>query len=143
MDSIISVIVPVYNVEKFLENSVKSITEQTYKNLEIILVDDGSKDNSGNMCEELAKNDSIIKVVHKENGGLSSARNAGLNVATGKYIMFIDSDDFYELNSCEVLYNEIERTQADFVTGNYIHVTHDGKNGKIHYLILIYMIILN
>lgn len=127
MEKLISVIVPVYNVEGFLENSVKSITEQTFKNLEIILVDDGSTDNSGLICQKLVEQDSRIKVIHKENGGLSSARNAGLDVATGVYVMFIDSDDLYEKNSCEVLYNKIEKTNADFVTANYIHITYDGQ----------------
>lgn len=123
----ISVIMPVYNVEKFIRQSLESVLNQTYKNLEIILVDDGSKDSSGKICDEYSKIDDRIKVIHKENGGLSTARNAGLDVATGKYVMFIDSDDFYEHNSCEVLYNEIEKRGADFVSGNYIHVTYDGK----------------
>lgn len=122
----ISVIMPVFNVEKFIRQSIDSVLNQTYKNLEIILVDDGSKDSSGKICDEYCKNDERIKVIHKENGGLSSARNAGLDIATGKYVMFIDSDDFYEENSCEVLYKEIENKQADFVSGNYIHVTYDG-----------------
>ena len=123
----ISVIIPIYNVEKFLRGSVDSVLNQTYKNLEIILVDDGSKDSSGNICDEYAKKDNRIKVVHKENGGLSTARNAGLDVATGKYVMFIDADDLYEENSCEVLYNEIEKRNADIVVGNYIHITHEGE----------------
>lgn len=122
----ISVILPIYNVEKFLKQSVESVLNQTYKNLEIILVDDGTKDSSDKMCDEYAKKDSRIKVIHKENGGLSTARNAGLDIATGKYVMFLDADDFFEPNSCEVLYNEIEKRQADYVVGNYIHVTHDG-----------------
>ena len=122
----ISVILPIYNVEKFLKQSVESVLNQTYKNLEIILVDDGTKDSSDKMCDDYAKKDSRIKVIPKENGGLSSARNAGLDIATGKYVMFLDADDFFEPNSCEVLYNEIEKRQADYVVGNYIHVTHDG-----------------
>lgn len=126
MNKKISIIVPVYNVEKYIKQSVESVLNQTYKNLEIILVDDGSKDSSGNICDEYSKKDQRIKVIHKENGGLSSARNAGLDIATGKYIMFLDSDDYFENNSCEVLYNEIEKTNADYVIGNYIHVTYDG-----------------
>lgn len=122
----ISVIVPIYNVEKYIKQSIESILNQTYNKLEIILVDDGSKDLSGSICDEYSKKDNRIKVIHKENGGLSSARNAGLDVATGKYVMFIDSDDYFENNSCEVLYNEIEKRNADYVIGNYIHVTHDG-----------------
>jgi len=127
MEKLISIIVPVYNVEDFLENCIKSIIEQTYSNLEIILVDDGSKDNSGKLCDYFARRDKRIKIIHKKNGGLSSARNAGLEIATGVYIMFIDSDDFYEKNACEILYNEIEQKQADYVIGNYIHVTYDGQ----------------
>ncbi len=93
MDKKISVIVPVYKVEKYLARCVDSIIDQTYKNLEIILVDDGSPDGCGAMCDEYAKKDERIKVIHKENGGLSSARNAGLDIATGDYIAFVDSDD--------------------------------------------------
>lgn len=94
---LISVIVPVYNVEKYLERCVNSIVNQTYKNLEIILVDDGSPDNCGKICDELAIKDNRIKVIHKENGGLSSARNAGLDIATGEYITFVDSDDYISI----------------------------------------------
>lgn len=93
MDKKISVIVPVYKVEKYLARCVDSIINQTYKNLEIILVDDGSPDNCGAICDEYAKRDERIKVIHKKNGGLSSARNAGLDIATGDYIAFVDSDD--------------------------------------------------
>ena len=84
MDSLISVIVPIYNVEKYLQRCLDSIINQTYKNLEIILVDDGSSDNCPQMCDDYAKKDSRIKVVHKENGGLSDARNVGMEVATGE-----------------------------------------------------------
>ena len=122
----ISVIIPIYNVEKFVKEGIESVLNQTYTNLEIILVDDGSKDSSSAICDEYSKLDKRIKVIHKENGGLSTARNAGLDIATGKYIMFLDADDTYEPNSCEVLYNEIEKRDADFVIGNYIHMTYDG-----------------
>jgi len=122
----ISVIIPIYNVEKFLKQGINSVLNQTYTNLEIILVDDGSKDLSPQICDEYSKLDKRIKVIHKENGGLSTARNAGLDIATGKYIMFLDADDTFEPNSCEVLYKEIEKRDADFVTGNYIHMTYDG-----------------
>ena len=87
----ISVIVPVYNVEKYLDNCIKSIVRQTYDNLEILLVDDGSKDNSSALCDEWAIRDNRIKVIHKQNGGASSARNAGLDAATGEYIGFVDA----------------------------------------------------
>ena len=90
----VSIIVPVYNVEKYVERCIESIIKQSYKNLEIILIDDGSKDNSGKICDEYAEKDNRIKVIHKKNGGLSDARNTGLNIADGEYICFIDSDDY-------------------------------------------------
>ena len=93
---LISIIVPVYNVEKYLKKCVDSIVNQTYKNLEIILVDDGATDSSGEICDELEKLDNRIKVYHKENGGLSDARNYGVARATGSYIGFVDSDDYID-----------------------------------------------
>ena len=116
---LISVIVPVYNVEKYLEECVNSIINQTYKNLEIILVDDGSKDNSSKMCDELAKKDSRIKVIHKENGGISDVRNVGIENSRGKYIQFIDSDDFMEDNMIETLYKDILENEADVSMCSY------------------------
>lgn len=94
-----SIIVPVYNVEKYLSQCVKSIVRQTYTNFEVILVDDGAKDKSGEICDQFAKNDERIKVIHKKNGGLSSARNSGIKKASGKYIIFVDSDDYWSNNS--------------------------------------------
>ncbi len=93
---LVSVIIPVYNVELYLSKCIESVKKQTYENLEIILVDDGSTDNSGRLCDKFALNDSRIIVIHKENGGLSSARNAGLEAANGEYYAFVDSDDFIE-----------------------------------------------
>lgn len=90
---LISVVVPVYNVAKYLKKSIESIVNQTYTNLEIILVDDGSKDESGEICEDYSLKDSRIIVIHKPNGGLSDARNAGIKQAKGEYITFVDSDD--------------------------------------------------
>lgn len=104
---LISIIVPIYKVEQYLKNCVKSIQNQTYKNIEIILVDDGSPDNCGQICDELAKRDERIKVIHKENGGLSSARNAGLAIAKGEYFGFVDSDDCIHPQMYELLYNDI------------------------------------
>lgn len=97
MDRLISVIVPIYNVEQYLRQCLDSIVSQTYSNLEIILVDDGSPDGCPKICDDYASKDNRIKVVHKENGGLSSARNAGLDVATGDYIAFVDSDDYLDV----------------------------------------------
>ena len=109
MNSLISVIVPVYNVEDYLDRCIESIINQTYKNLEIILVDDGSTDSSGKKCDEYALRDGRIKVFHKENGGVSSARNMGLDIATGDYIGFVDSDDLLEHNMYEMLLNNAEK----------------------------------
>ena len=107
MNDLISVIVPVYKVEKYLNRCVESIVNQTYKNLEIILVDDGSPDNCPQMCNEWAKKDSRIKVIHKQNGGLSDARNVGISEATGIYITFVDSDDWLDLDCIEFLYGQL------------------------------------
>ena len=115
MEAKVSIIVPIYNVEKYLRECVDSILAQTHKDIEVILVDDGSPDNCGKICDDYSKKDSRIKVVHKPNGGLSSARNAGLDVATGDYIMFIDSDDFIDSNMVEFLLGTKRKTSADIV----------------------------
>ena len=112
-NDLISVIIPIYNVEKFLSFCIDSIVNQTYKNLEIILVDDGSTDNSGKICDEYALKDNRIKVMHKQNGGVSSARNVGLNIAKGKYIGFVDSDDYVENDMFEILHNLIIKNNVD------------------------------
>ena len=109
----ISIIVPIYNIQEFLEKCVKSIQKQTYNNLEIILVDDGSTDNCKNMCDEFALKDERIKVIHKKNGGLSSARNEGIKKATGNYVCFVDGDDYIREDYCEVLYNALIKTKSD------------------------------
>lgn len=110
---LISVIIPVYNVEQYLVRCMNSVLNQTYKNLEIILVDDGSTDNSGIMCDEYAEKDSRVKVIHKSNGGLSSARNAGLDIAKGEYIGFVDSDDWISADMYSMLYELINRGNYD------------------------------
>lgn len=114
--SIISVIIPIYNVEKYLFRCINSIVNQTYRELEIILVDDGSLDNCPQMCDEWAVKDKRIKVVHKENGGLSDARNVGLDSATGEYISFIDSDDWINLNTFEKMISRMKEDKSDIVT---------------------------
>lgn len=114
-DSLISVIIPVYNTEKHLQVCLNSIINQTYNNLEIIIVNDGSKDNSIGIIQEYAAKDSRIHIIDKENGGLSSARNAGLKVATGKYVLHVDSDDWIELTMCEKLVDVAEKGNADIV----------------------------
>ena len=113
MRKLLSVIVPVYNVEKYLKQCVDSIIKQTYKELEIILVDDGSTDSSGQMCEQYKEIDKRIKVVHKENGGLSDARNVGVSVATGEYIAFVDSDDCIHKDMYSILIELLEKYDAD------------------------------
>ncbi|WP_314023341.1 glycosyltransferase [Gemella sanguinis] len=109
----ISVIVPVYNVEQYLERCVDSIINQTYTNLEIILVNDGSTDNSGKLCDELAKKDKRIRVIHKENGGLSDARNRGIDESESDLVGFIDSDDYIDSDMYEVLLKNLNDTDAD------------------------------
>lgn len=109
----ISVIVPVYNVEQYLERCVDSIINQTYTNLEIILVNDGSTDNSGKLCDELAKKDERIRVIHKENGGLSDARNRGIDESESDLVGFIDSDDYIDSDMYEVLLKNLNDTDAD------------------------------
>lgn len=113
LSGLISVIIPVYKVEEYLDECVASVVSQTYKNLEIILVDDGSPDNCPQMCDEWAKKDHRIQVIHKENGGLSDARNAGIDVCTGAYIAFVDSDDFIAPDMLEKLYTALTKEDAD------------------------------
>lgn len=112
---LISVIVPIYNVEKYLGRCIESIVNQTYKNIEIILVDDGSPDNCPEICDNWEKKDERIKVIHKENGGLSDARNAGLEIASGDYISFIDSDDYISLDFFETLLETMISENSDIV----------------------------
>lgn len=126
-NELLSVIVPVYNVEKYICKCVDSILNQTYKNLEIILIDDGSKDSSGAKCDELAKKDNRIKVYHKENGGLSDARNYGIQKSTGKYLGFVDSDDFINLNMFQILMDNIKQYDADISTCARITI-NEGTN---------------
>ena len=115
MKSKVSVIVPVYNVEKYLEKCLESIIKQTYENLEIIIVDDGSTDNSLHICRKWDKRDPRITIIHKENEGLGFARNTGLQHASGDYILFIDSDDFISNNMVEKLYDNLKNAEADTV----------------------------
>ena len=126
MNDLISIIVPVYNVEQYLEVCVQSIREQSYKNIEIILVDDGSTDRSKEICDELAQLDTRIKVLHKENGGLSSARNAGVDLATGKWVGFVDSDDLVHHDMYNVLSNIVDRCGKADVVSIGLHRFEDG-----------------
>ena len=108
-NSLITIIIPVYNIEKYLRKCIESVIEQTYKNIEIILVDDGSMDNSGEICDQYKEKDSRILVIHKRNGGLSDARNSAIDIAKGKYLFFLDGDDYIEKDSIEYLYNIITK----------------------------------
>ena len=119
MNEKITVIVPVYNVEHYLDKCLDSLINQTYKNLEIIVINDGSTDNSGIICQEYAQKDNRIIYIEKENGGQSEARNMGLDRMTGSYVTFVDSDDWVELDYVEVLYNKLIEYQADIAVGNY------------------------
>lgn len=125
MSDLISIIVPVYKVEKYLRRCVQSIICQTYSNIEIILVDDGSPDRCGEICDEYASKDERIKVIHQKNKGVSAARNAGLDVAKGEYIAFVDSDDYVEKEYIDVLYNNI--FDSDVVIAGYERLTENGS----------------
>ena len=131
MEALISVIVPIYNVEKYLERCVNSILNQTYKNIEIILVDDGSPDKCPQICDEYKNMDSRVKVIHKENGGLSDARNYGLSIATGKYVSFVDSDDYIHEETYEKMIKALELQNADIVSCGINHV-YDNKIESIN-----------
>ena len=116
---LISIIVPVYKAEKYLVQCVNSLLNQTYKNLEIILIDDGSPDNSGKMCDAFERNDQRIYVIHQTNRGVSAARNAGIRVATGEYICFVDADDWAVPQYIMELWKLSKQYQADAVIGDY------------------------
>ena len=122
----ISVIVPVYNVERYLEKCIESICCQTFKDLEIILVDDGATDRSGAICDEWSRRDPRIRVIHKENGGLSDARNAGIEIASGTWYMFVDSDDTITPDTIERLYKAATQHQCEMAVCNIVRIYDDG-----------------
>lgn len=126
-EALISVIVPVYNVQKYLDGCMETILNQTWRNLEIILVDDGSTDESGAMCDTYAAQDARVRVLHKNNGGLSSARNLGIDTAAGDYIMLIDSDDTVDTHMAERLMGLIDRYDADIAACELMLVYSDGS----------------
>ncbi len=119
---LVSIVVPIYGVEKYLDKCVKSLINQTYHQLEIILVDDGSPDRCGRMCDAFAKEDDRIRVIHKENGGLSDARNTGAKQASGKYLIFVDSDDYVDSRLVEKTVSCAEKNQADMVIFDFTAV---------------------
>ena len=120
MIDLISIIIPVYQVEDYVTECMQSIISQTYTNIEILVINDGSRDKSIDLCRDFAYTDSRIKIIDKQNGGLSSARNSGLDIAKGKFICFIDSDDFIDSNMIMELHNAIIETNADFVMSGII-----------------------
>lgn len=128
---LISVIIPVYNASQYLNECVESIVQQTYNNLEIILVDDGSKDDSSQICDEWKKKDSRIHVIHKKNGGGAQARNVGIEHANGKLIAFVDSDDFIHERMYEVLYDIMKENAADIVECGYVTNKREWESGVI------------
>lgn len=125
MEELITVIVPVYNVERYLVRCVESIQNQSYRNIEIILVDDGSPDCCPQMCDEFANKDKRIKVIHKKNGGQGFARNSALEIASGEYVAFIDSDDWISKDHIQNLYDQIKVYSADLAIGSYTAVDAD------------------
>ena len=131
MDNTISVIVPVYNVEAYLPKCMESLLSQSHQALEIILIDDGSTDRSGALCDLYGAKDRRVRVIHKENGGAASAKNAGLRVATGKYLSFVDSDDYLEPDAYSFLVEQLETSGADVVQGSYRDVFADHTADRI------------
>ena len=130
MQELISIIVPIYKVEKYLNKCIESILNQTYSNLEIILIDDGSPDKSRDICDFYKNKDSRVKVIHKKNEGVSKARNIGLDISKGKYIMFVDSDDYIDKSMVKDLYKLITEQSADVAIGGVIDI--DENNNQIN-----------
>ncbi len=137
MDELVSIIVPVYQAEAYLHKSVKSLFSQTYANIEILLINDGSTDSSGEICEKLALEDNRVIVIHQSNKGQSAARNTGIKNAKGKYVMFMDNDDFYFPEMCSTLLKNIKISNADISSCSYLtcndkgYITHNVHNNRI------------
>lgn len=134
MEDLISIIIPVYQVQEYLRQCLDSVVNQTYRNIEIILVDDGSTDQSGNICDEYAMDDTRIKVVHKKNGGLVSARKAGLNIASGNLIAYVDSDDYIDEDMYQNMYDEMSRYDADIVITGHTEISDSEEKSVLNYL---------
>lgn len=124
---LISIIIPIYKAEKYIEKCVRQVMDQTYQNLEIILVDDGSPDKCGLICDEIALTDARVRVIHKENGGAATARNAGLDVMKGQYVAFVDADDYMETNYIEVLYRTLSENNTQVSICGFKAVDERGK----------------
>ncbi|MCI5927315.1 MAG: glycosyltransferase [Pseudoflavonifractor capillosus] len=132
-EKLVSVIVPVYNVELYLDKCIQSICSQTYHFLEIILVDDGSTDNSGKLCDQWVRQDYRVKVIHKKNGGLSDARNAGIEAASGKYYMFVDSDDIITSDTIERLYTAMISQSCEIAVCNMVRLYENGSTEPFYH----------
>ncbi|MBU2540190.1 glycosyltransferase family 2 protein [Patescibacteria group bacterium] len=137
IDDLISVIIPVYNVERYLDRCLGSIIGQTYKKIEIILIDDGSTDNSGKICDEYVLNDKRIKVIHTENNGPAAARNIGIENSKGSFIFFLDSDDFIENNAISLLIENYRRIKADIIIGDFRKINDNNNPDSGHGRILL------
>lgn len=123
-----SIIVPIYDVEEYIDKCVNSLLNQTYKNIEIILVDDGSPNSCSEKCDQYSHQDNRVIVIHKKNGGLSDARNSGLRIATGDFIIFVDSDDYIEFDTCEKLLPFTEKTPQIIIADAIV----EGGNQNLH-----------
>ena len=134
----ISIIVPVYNVKKYLKRCIDSILAQSFKDFQVILVDDGSNDGSGKVCDQYAREDKRVHVLHKVNGGVSSARNAGLEIASGKYVIFCDGDDSWKPDLLENVYNVINERNVDSVVFNYTRIEDLGEKKESHFSLGLY-----
>lgn len=134
MNELVTIIVPVYNVEGYIQKCIDSLVNQTYKNIEILLIDDGSPDNSGKICDEAAKNDKRIRVIHKQNEGVSKARNTALDAMRGDFVTFVDADDYVAEDFIECLYNAIKTCNADISTCGHYRVNFDGSLNRIYNL---------
>ncbi len=127
---LISVIIPIYNVKEYIDRCMKTVVSQSYAELEIILVDDGSTDGSGEKCDEWAARDSRVRVIHTSNAGAAAARNVGLDIARGDYIMFVDADDYLEYAVCQILYDELQSKEAECSICGFVMVDENGKLSK-------------
>ena len=138
MKNLVSIIVPVYNAEKYLKKSIKSITSQTYKNIEIICIDDGSNDKSLEILHKFAGEDQRIRIIYKKNEGVSLARNTGLESAKGDFVLFVDSDDWIEKNLCETLLFYMEKKELDVVMCSYIREKGSESQKKLFLIKILY-----
>lgn len=130
-NKMVSIVIPVYNLQNYLEECIQSLINQSWKDIEILLIDDGSTDNSSVLCDDLAKKDKRIRVLHKKNGGVSSARNAGISMAKGEYITFIDGDDWVSEKYIETLYHLITSYSADVVASGFFYTYETGVCKKV------------